>query len=201
MDNSRLDRFALITRLWPWLFLAALLVFFVLSGDDAADQEMRQAVHGETELAVLAIGDLDPLHFPAIHDVVAAEANGQARLVETEAKQIINVALDAFLKNADRGYRNFADPAAVIGPAAIAVVESDDDTAVRDVQTVQSDQRLDNRIPPLGDIFRADFVREAPVFGELNITRHVAAVAEEGAAALANAFTNLGVARTAACID
>jgi predicted ABC-type sugar transport system permease subunit len=28
MDNSRLDRFALITRLWPWLFLAALLVFF-----------------------------------------------------------------------------------------------------------------------------------------------------------------------------
>ncbi|RFU46301.1 ABC transporter permease subunit [Paraburkholderia sp. DHOC27] len=28
MDNSRLDRFALVTRLWPWLFLAALLVFF-----------------------------------------------------------------------------------------------------------------------------------------------------------------------------
>ena len=28
MDNSRLDRIALITKLWPWLFLAALLVFF-----------------------------------------------------------------------------------------------------------------------------------------------------------------------------
>ena len=28
MDNSRLDRIALITKLWPWLFLAALLIFF-----------------------------------------------------------------------------------------------------------------------------------------------------------------------------
>ena len=28
MDNSRLDKIALITKLWPWLFLAALLAFF-----------------------------------------------------------------------------------------------------------------------------------------------------------------------------
>jgi ribose transport system permease protein len=28
MDDSRLDRLALISRLWPWLFLCALLVFF-----------------------------------------------------------------------------------------------------------------------------------------------------------------------------
>ena len=28
MDNSRLDKIALITKLWPWLFLCALLAFF-----------------------------------------------------------------------------------------------------------------------------------------------------------------------------
>ncbi|CAG4889020.1 ABC transporter permease subunit [Paraburkholderia saeva] len=28
MENSRLDRLALISRIWPWLFLCALLVFF-----------------------------------------------------------------------------------------------------------------------------------------------------------------------------
>ena len=28
MDNSRLDRLALISKIWPWLFLCALLVFF-----------------------------------------------------------------------------------------------------------------------------------------------------------------------------
>ena len=28
MDSSRLDKIALITKLWPWLFLCALLAFF-----------------------------------------------------------------------------------------------------------------------------------------------------------------------------
>src|SRR2546425_8585038 len=82
-----------------------LLVFFVLGDDRAADQKMSGTVHGQTERAALAVGQLDPIHLLEIHGVAAAEANGHARLLEAQPEQIVDAALNLFLKVGDGGSR------------------------------------------------------------------------------------------------
>src|SRR6266704_3900758 len=82
-----------------------LLVFFVLGDDRAADQKMSGTVHGQTERAAFAVGQLDPIHLLEVHGVAAAEANGDARLLEAQPEQIVNAALDLFLKVGDGGSR------------------------------------------------------------------------------------------------
>src|SRR5260370_31084455 len=82
-----------------------LLVFFVLGDDRAADQTMSATVHGQTERAALAVGQLDPIHLLEIHAVASAVTNGHARLLEAQPKQIVDAALDLLLKVGDGSRR------------------------------------------------------------------------------------------------
>jgi len=51
MDNSRLDKIALITKLWPWLFLAALLAFSSLAfADTGKVADPRTQVYALSEV-------------------------------------------------------------------------------------------------------------------------------------------------------
>src|SRR5258708_5545357 len=113
--------FQLVVRVDRDIFVD-LLGFFVLGNDGAANQEMSGTINGQAELAFLAVGDLDPIHLLEVDRVVAAEADVQARLLEAQPQQIVDVALDLFLEIADGGGRHFADAAPIESPAVISVL-------------------------------------------------------------------------------
>src|SRR6202158_6104849 len=187
---------------------------------------MSGTVNGKTELAVLAVGQLDPIHLLQVDRVVAAEADGQARLLEAQPQQIVDVALHLLLEIADGGGRQFADAAAIESPAVVAVgerdddggrkfadsaaikspavvtvVESDDDAAASKIQSVEANQRSEDRIAALADVFRAVFVRIATVMSKLDVAGRLAIVAKKHAAALALALADFRITRPAQRVD
>src|ERR1700687_2138634 len=162
---------------------------------------MSGTVNGKTELAVLAVGQLDPLHLLQVHRCVAAEADGQARLLEAQPQQIVDVALHLLLEIADGGGGQFADSAAIESPAVVTVVESDDDAAASKIQSVEADQRSEDRIAAFADVFRAVFVRIATVMSKLDIARRLAIVAKKYAAAPGLAFSDFRITRPAQRVD
>ena len=85
----------------------------------------------------------------------------------------------------------------------IAVIERDDDAAVGKIQTVDADQRRKNGIAAFGDVLRADFVRVAAVFRKVDQDwmQRFAVVTELRAAALAQAFADFRITRSAQRID
>ncbi len=99
---------------------------------------MSGTIDGQAKLALLAVGNLDPIHLLEVHGVVAAEPDGDTRLLEPQPQKIVDVALDLFLEFADGAGRQFVDAAAIESPAMIAVVQSDDDAAVCEIQTVDA---------------------------------------------------------------
>src|SRR5260370_42011206 len=129
--------FQLIFRVDGDIFVD-LLILLVFCDDHAANQEMGGTINGQAKFALLAVANLNPIHLLEVHDVVAAEADGDARLLEPQPQKIVDVALDLFLEFADGSGRQLVDAAAVESPAMIAVVQSDDDAAVCEIQTVDA---------------------------------------------------------------
>src|SRR5258708_14518036 len=70
-----------------------------------------------------------------------------------------------------------------------------------EIPPVDADQGRENRVAALGDVFHADLVGEAPVLRKVDVAGQLAIVAEKSAAALAEAFSNLGVASAAQTVD
>src|SRR5260370_24477410 len=154
---------------------------------------MSGTMHGKAKPALLAGADLHPVHLLEVYCVVAAEADGHARLLEPQSQEIVDVALDLLLEVADGSSRQFVDAAAIERPSTIAVIERNDNTAVGPIQTVDTDQKREDRVPPLADILRPVLIPVAAVVGKLNVADGVARVVKKHAAALAYAFAPLPV--------
>src|SRR6266481_4304122 len=162
---------------------------------------MSGTIYGKAKPALLAVGDLDPVHLLEVYCVVAAEADGRARLLEPQSQEIVDVALDLLLEVADGSSRQFVDAAAIERPSAIAVIERNDNTAVGPIQTVDTDQKREDRVPPLADILRPVLIRVAAVVGKLNVADGLAIVTKKHAASLAQAFMDLRITRAAQAVD
>src|SRR6266853_1827538 len=154
---------------------------------------MSGTIDGQAKLTLPAVANLDPIHLFEVHDVVAAEADGDARLLEPQPQKIVDIALDLFLE--------FADATAVESPALIAVIQRDDHAAVGEIQAVDADQIGEDVVMALADVFGANFVRKAAELGKPDIADHVATVAEKHAASLALAFADFRVARPTQRVD
>src|SRR5260370_18386780 len=83
----------------------------------------------------------------------------------------------------------------------IAVIERDDDAAVCKIQTIEADQRGQDRIAAFADVLRAVFVRVAAVVGKIDISDGLAIVTKQHPASLAYAFANFRIALAAWRID
>src|SRR3989442_1750948 len=162
---------------------------------------MSGTINSQAKLAILAVGDLDPIHLLEVHRIVAAEAEGDARLLEPQPQEIVDVALDLLLELADGGGRQFVDAAAVESPAMIAVIQRDDDATVREIQTVDADQIGEDVVVALAEVFRANFVGKAAELGKPDIADNIATVAKKHAASLALAFADFRVARPTQRVD
>src|SRR5260370_41745696 len=149
---------------------------------------MSGTMHGKAKPALLAGADLHPVHLLEVYWVVAAEADGHARLLEPQSQEIVDVALDLLLEVADGSSRQFVDAAAIERPSTIAVIERNDNTAVGPIQTVDTDQKREDRVPPLADILRPVLIRVAAVGRKLAVADGLALVCKKHAAALAPAF-------------
>src|SRR5216684_993583 len=101
----------------------------------------------------------------------------------------------ALLAVADGSSRQFVDAAAIERPSTIAVIERNDNTAVGPIQTVDTDQKREDRVPPLADILRAVLIRVAAVVRKLDVADGLAIVAKKHAASLAQAFMDFRVTR------
>ncbi len=77
----------------------------------------------------------------------------------------------------------------------IAVIKGDDDAAVREVQTVDTDQIGEDVVVALAEVFRANFVGKATELGKPDIADHIATVAKKHAASFALAFADFRVTR------
>src|SRR2546425_8652133 len=146
---------------------------------------MSGTINSQAKLALLAVGDFDPIHLFEVHGVVSAEADGDARLFEPQPQEIVDVALDLFLKLADGGGGQFVDAAAIESPAMIAIIQCDDHAAVREIQTVDADQIGEDVVVALAEVFRANLVGKAAELGKPDIADHIATVTTKHAACLA----------------
>ncbi len=66
---------------------------------------MSGTIDGKAKLALLAVGDLDPIDRLEVDGIAAAEANGNPFFLEAQPQQIVDVALDLLLEIADRAGR------------------------------------------------------------------------------------------------
>src|SRR6202035_3819106 len=103
------------------------------------------------------------MHFFQIEGIAATNRVSPMRLCQAYSQHIVDVSLHLFLKLGNRSNRQFRDAAAVESPAAIAVIQSDDDSAMRPIQPFDTDHGIDDalKIVTLRRIFQAGFVREA----------------------------------------
>ena len=83
----------------------------------------------------------------------------------------------------------------------VAVIERDDNAAMRPVQTVDADQIRKNGVTALADIFHAILFGITAVVDKSDVPDRLAIVAEKDAAPLALAFADFGVAWPAQRID
>ena len=83
----------------------------------------------------------------------------------------------------------------------IAVVHRDDDASASEVQSVDADESRKKRVAALADVFRAVFVRVAPIIVEVDVAGKLAIVAKQRPAALAQALMDFRIARAAQPID
>src|SRR5260370_11999449 len=109
---------------------------------------MSGTIHGKAKPALLAVADLHPVHLLEVYCVVAAEADGHARLLEPQSQEIVDVALDLLLEVADGSSRQFVDAAAIERPSTIAVIERNDNTPVRPIQTAPTPPTRDHPAHP-----------------------------------------------------
>ncbi len=102
-----------------------------------------------------------------------------------------------------RSDRQFRDAAAVQRPAVIAVIQRDDDAAMRPVQPFHADHGIYDalQIVALGRVLQALFVRVAPRFRETHVPDDFSVVAELRARAVALAFDGFRVASATERID
>src|SRR5215467_3327458 len=171
-----------------------LLVLRVLGADHRTIQKVRGTVDGKAVLAAFAIVDFHPVHLPEVHGITSAKSDNKTGLLQAEAQQVIDVSLHGFLEFRDRSDRKFADAALVVGPAQIAVEESDDHPA--GFKTVRgSKEGKQNGITAF--VFDAGFVRKVTVVHEVCIACVLTVVVERRTATGAFALAHLGVARTA----
>src|SRR5260370_9500548 len=83
----------------------------------------------------------------------------------------------------------------------VAVIQRDDHTAVRKIQTVDADQVGEDVVMALAEVFRANFVRKSAELGKPDIADHIATVTKKHAASLALPFADFRVAPPAQRVD
>src|SRR5260370_22375338 len=83
----------------------------------------------------------------------------------------------------------------------IAVIERDDDAAVCKIQTIEADQRGQDRIAAFADVLRAVFVRVAAVVGKLDITEGLCILTKKHAASPAYPLPDFRITRAAQRLD
>jgi len=73
----------------------------------------------------------------------------------------------------------------------VTVVESDDDAAASKIQSVEADQRSEDRIAAFADVFRAIFVRIATVMSKLDVAGRLAIVGQKARGGPGTGFRGL----------
>src|SRR5207247_1634439 len=140
----------------------------------------RGAIDGQAVLASFAIIQLDPIDLAEVHSVAAAKPDGKSGLVKAEAQQIIDASLRGLLKIRDGSDGQLTDATAIVGPAAIAVVEGDHNSTVGKIQTVQTNQGQQNRIAAFAYVFDARLIGKMAEIVEVDVAGEIAAMAKEG---------------------